>query len=336
MLTGTLPFAASDPIGWVHCHIAKQPVPPVQRAKEIPETVSAIVLRLLAKTAEERYQTAAGLQADLRRCLAEWKAAGRIHPFVLGALDASDRLLTPEKLYGRDRETQILLDAFNQVVASGKPILVLVSGYSGIGKSSIVHELHKAFVLPRGIFISGKFDQYKRHIPYSTFAQAFQSLVRQILGKSDAELGRWREALREALGPNAQLIVNLIPELELVIGKQPPVSEILHLEAENRFHAVFRSFLGVFARKEHPLTLFLDDLQWLDTATLKLLEELMTQSEVHSEGFGLANMRARVRKLKGSLKIQTVPGRGTSIIVNFPFASSKTDRSQQVMADATF
>jgi PAS domain S-box-containing protein len=281
MLTGTLPFSASDPMGWVHCHIARQPVPPAQRAKDIPETVSAIVLRLLAKSAEERYQTAAGLEADLRRCLAEWESVKRIEAFTLGTHDISDRLLMPEKLYGRDRESQILLDSFNQVVLTGKPILVLVSGYSGIGKSSIVNELHKAIVQPRGIFISGKFDQYKRDIPYATLAHTFQALVRQILGKSDAEVSHWRELLQEALGTNAQLIVNLIPEIELVIGKQPPVPEISPMEAESRFHAVFRSFLGAFARKEHPLALFLDDLQWLDTATLKLLQYFMTQPDVH-------------------------------------------------------
>ena len=165
-------------------------------------------------------------------------------------------------------------------MASGTPELVLVSGYSGIGKSSVVNELHKALVPPRGLFASGKFDQYKRDIPYATLAQAFQSLVRQLLGKSEAELGRWRDALREALGANGQLIVNLVPELELVIGKQPPVPDLPPQDAQNRFQMVFRRFLGVFARKEHPLALFLDDLQWLDTATLDLLEHLVTHSEV--------------------------------------------------------
>ena len=236
IFTRTLPFSASDPMGWVHCHIAKQPLPPAQRTKNIPGTVSAIVLKLLAKAAEERYQTAAGLEADLRRCLAQWESLKRIEMFTLGAHDASGRLLIPEKLCGRDRESQILLDAFNQVVATGNPILVLVSGYSGIGKSSVVNELHKAIVVPRGLFISGKFDQYKRNIPYATLAQAFQSLVRQILAKSDAEVSQWREALQGALGSNGQLIVNLIPELELVIGKQAPVSEISHMEEETRFH----------------------------------------------------------------------------------------------------
>jgi PAS domain S-box-containing protein len=281
IFTGILPFSASDPMGWVHCHIAKQPLPPAERAKDISGTVSAIVLKLLAKAAEERYQTAAGLVADLRHCLAQCESLKRIEKFTLGAHDTSDRLLIPEKLYGRDRESKILLDAFNQVVATGRPILVLVSGYSGIGKSAVVNELHKSIVLSRGIFLSGKFDQYKRDIPYGTPAQAFQSLVRQILAKSDTEVSHWREALQEALGSNGQLIVNLIPELEWVIGKQPPVSEIPPMEQESRFHTVFRSFLGVFARKEHPLTLFLDDLQWLDSATLKLLQGFMTQPDVH-------------------------------------------------------
>ena len=144
----------------------------------------------------------------------------------------------------------------------------------------MVNELHKVLVPPRGLFASGKFDQYKRDIPYATLAQAFQSLVRQILGKSEAELGRWRDALREALGANGQLIVNLVPELELIIGKQPPVPDLPPQDAKNRFQMVFRRFLGVFARQEHPLALFLDDLQWLDAATLDLLEHLVTHSEV--------------------------------------------------------
>jgi PAS domain S-box-containing protein len=279
MLTGALPFTAADPMEWVHCHIARQPMPPGERAAGIPEPLSAIVLKLLAKTADDRYQTAVGLATDLQRCLKEWEASGGIEPFELGQHDASDRLLVPERLYGREREIGHLLAAFGRVVASGTPELVLVSGYSGIGKSSLVNELHKALVPSRGLFASGKFDQYRRDIPYATLAQAFQSLVRPLLGQSEAVLGRWRDALTEALGANGQVIVNLIPELELVIGKQPPVPELPPQDARNRFQMVFGRFLGVFARKEHPLALFLDDLQWLDTATLDLLEHLITRSE---------------------------------------------------------
>ena len=200
MLTGTLPFAAADPLEWVHCHIARQPVPPDDRA-EVPEPLSALIMKLLAKNAEERYQTASGLEADLRQCLAQWQSHGRIDAFPLGAHDASDRLLIPEKLYGREGEIDALLAAFDRVVTHGTPELVLVSGYSGIGKSSVVNELHKVLVPPRGLFASGKFDQYKRDIPYATLAQAFQALVRQILVKSEAEVGQWRRALLEAVGP---------------------------------------------------------------------------------------------------------------------------------------
>jgi PAS domain S-box-containing protein len=281
MLTGTLPFAASDSMEWVHCHIARQPVPPEEWRRDLPPPVSAIVLKLLSKTAEDRYQTAAGLLADLKKCLTEWESQRRIGSFTLGAHDIAGRLLTPEKLYGRQLEIKTLLDAFDQVVATGKPNLVLVSGYSGIGKSSVVNELHKAIVLPRGIFISGKFDQHKRDIPYATLSQAFQTLIRrEILSKSEVELDRWRSDIRDAVGLYGQLMVNLIPEVELVIGEQPPVPELPPTEADNRFHRVFRSFLGVFATKEHPLSLFLDDLQWLDAATLKLLEHLMSQPDV--------------------------------------------------------
>jgi PAS domain S-box-containing protein len=280
MLTGALPFKASDPMEWVHCHIARQPIPPAEQAKEIPAPLSAIVMKLLAKTAEERYQTAGGVARDLRRCLKEWEAHCHIEPFQLGTQDASDQLMIPEKLYGREHEIDALLASFDRVLANGIPELVLVSGYSGIGKSSVVHELHKALVPARGLFASGKFDQYKRDIPYATLAQAFQSLVRPLLGQSEAELGWWRDVLHEALGPNGQLIVNLVPDLELVIGKQPPVPDLRPQDAQNRFQVVFRRFLGVFARKEHPLTLFLDDLQWLDRATLDLLEHLVTHPEV--------------------------------------------------------
>ena len=282
MLIGTLPFIAADPMEWVHCHIARQPVPPAKRLRTVPEPVSSIVMKLLAKTAEERYQTAAGVEHDLRRCLAEWEREGSIDDFPLGQQDTPDRLLISEKLYGRQAEIAALLAAFDRAVKGEGPELVVVSGYSGLGKSSVVNELYKVLVPQRGLFAAGKFDQYKRDIPYSTLAQAFQSLVRSLLGKSDTELSGWREALREALGPNGQLMVDLVPALEPLIGPQPPVSELPPQDAQRRFQLVFRRLLGVFARPEHPLALFLDDLQWLDAATLDLLGHLATQRELRN------------------------------------------------------
>jgi len=280
MLTGSLPFIASNPMDWVHCHIARQPAPPDVRLKGIPGMLSAVIMKLLAKTAEERYQTAVGLERDLRRCLDEWETQHRIDEFPLGEQDFPDRLMVPEKLYGRDREVDALLAAFDRVVTHRRPELVLVSGYSGVGKSSVVNELHKVLVPPRGLFAAGKFDQYKRNIPYATLAQAFEMLVRQILVQSEAEVDHWRDALVAALGHNGQLIINLVPEVEFLIGKQPPDPDLPPQDAQRRFQLVFRQFLSVFARPEHPLALFLDDLQWLDAATLDLIEDLLTQPDV--------------------------------------------------------
>ncbi len=280
MLTGSLPFTASDPMEWVHCHIARRPAAPSERLRSVPAAVSAITMKLLSKTAEDRYQTAAGVESDLRRCLSQWELQGRVDDFTPGVHDTPDRLMIPEKLYGRDREVDTLLTAFDRIVAGGRPELVLVSGYSGIGKSAVVNELHKPLVPPRGLFASGKFDQYKRDIPYATLAQAFQSLVRPLLSKNEDDLRKWRDALREALEPNGLLIVDLVPELTHIIGDQPPVPELPPSEAQRRFQLVFRRFIGVFARPEHPLALFLDDLQWLDAATLDLLEDLLTSTDL--------------------------------------------------------
>ena len=280
MLTGVLPFTAGDAMEWVHCHIARQAIPPSHRVPDLPEPLSAMVMKLLAKTAEERYQSTGGLDADLRHCLAEWESNRRIDSFPLGEHDVPDRLLIPEKLYGRQSEIDALLAAFERVVTSGTPELMLVSGYSGIGKTSVVHELHKALVPSRGLFAAGKFDQYKRDIPYATLVEALQTLIRHILGKSEAEVAAWRDALQKAVSPNGQLIVGLIPEVELIIGKQPPAPDLPPQEAQNRFQMLLRRFLGVFAKPEHPLVLFLDDLQWLDAATLELIEQLVTGQEL--------------------------------------------------------
>jgi predicted ATPase len=279
--TGRLPFTASDPIEWVHCQIARQPESPRERTQHIPGPVSAIILKLLSKAAEERYQTAVGLERDLQRCLREWETRGRIDEFPLGEHDKPDRPLIPEKLYGRASELNILLASFDRVVSGGRPELVLVSGYSGVGKSSLVNELHKKLVLPRGLFASGKFDQYKRDIPYATLAQACQSLIRPILAKNKGELSPWCDTFREALGPNGHLMVDLVPELALIIGEQQPVPELPPRDAQARFQLVFRQFINAFTR-EHPLALFLDDLQWLDAATLDLLEDLLTHPDVRN------------------------------------------------------
>ncbi|MFT0174896.1 AAA family ATPase, partial [Paraburkholderia mimosarum] len=280
MFTGSLPFTAADPMEWVHCHIARKPVPPSEKCPGVPVAVSAIIMKLMVKTAEERYQTAGGVERDLRRCLAGWEATGDIDDFALGQEDTPDRLLIPEKLYGRDHEVETLLRSFDRIVKNGVPELVLISGYAGVGKSSVVNELHRVLVPQHGLFAAGKFDQYKRDIPYATLAQAFQSLVRTLLGKREAELSGWRHAFEEALGPNAQLIVDLVPELRLIIGEPPPVPRLEPQHAQRRFQLVFQRFINVFVRAEHPLALFLDDLQWLDAATLDLLEDLLTRSDL--------------------------------------------------------
>ncbi|WP_437994781.1 AAA family ATPase [Sorangium sp. So ce185] len=279
MLTGRLPFEARDPSEWVHCHVARAPPPATALVPDLPEVLSAIVLKLLAKMAEDRYQTARGLKHDLERCLSEWRATGRIEPFPLAEHDASDRFEIPQKLYGREEEVTALLRAFERVVGTGSPELVLVSGYSGIGKSALVHEIYRPVVRERALFLSGKFDQSQRDIPYSTLVQAFREVVLEILAGSEDQMAAWRQRLLDALGINGQLLVEVIPQVELVIGRQPPAPELPWTEAQNRFRVVFRRFIGVFARKEHPLALFLDDLQWTDSASLGLLHDLVTHPE---------------------------------------------------------
>jgi hypothetical protein len=234
----------------VHCHVARQPISPAERVKEVPTIVSAIIMKLLAKTAEERYQTARGLECDLRRCLAEWEARERIGRVSARGPRLFGRLLIPERLYGRAREVEHLLAVFDRVVTTGAPELALLSGYSGIGKSSVVNELHKVLVAPRGLFASAKFDQHKHETPYETLAQAVKSLIRHCWGKSEARLAPWRDSLREALGPNGQLIVDLVPELKLIIGDQQPVRELLPQDAQQRFQLMIRRLIGVFARPE--------------------------------------------------------------------------------------
>jgi predicted ATPase/signal transduction histidine kinase len=280
MLTGVLPFAPDDPMELVHCHIARQPVPPHQRIATTPESVSRVVMKLLAKNVEQRYQSAAGLEVDLRWCIAEWQASGRINSFPLGAHDSSIPPLCPRKLYGRDLELASLIKALGRAMFDGRPHVVHVSGYSGVGKSTLVNQLRQKRELRSALFATGKCDEFKRDIPLGALAHVFQGLVRTVLGCNEVELRHWRMALAEALGPNASLIVSLIPELELVIGPSPPLQDLPPQDAQNRFQMVFRRFLAVFARYDRPLVLFLDDLQWLDVASLDLIHHVVSHDEV--------------------------------------------------------
>ena len=275
MLTGQLPFVTNDPLELIHAHIAKQPVPPHQLNPEIPEAVSNIVLKLLAKTAEERYQSAQGLKVDLEVCLNQLIYFGEITNFQAGKQDKSGRFFIPQKLYGREKEVKNLLSIFESA-CNGNVELVMVSGYSGIGKTSVINEIHKPILQCRGYFIEGKFEPLQRNIPYTAIVKAFSDLVRQLLTETQARVEAWREKLLEALGPNSQVIIELIPEVELIIGKQPAVPTLPPMETQNRFNRVFQQFVQVFTQPEHPLVLFLDDLQWVDAASLKLLELLIT------------------------------------------------------------
>ncbi|MBF0240445.1 MAG: AAA family ATPase [SAR324 cluster bacterium] len=276
MLTGTPPFAGSDPLELVHCHIARElSFPPEPR---IPEMLQNIIARLMEKTAEFRYQSALSLKHDLEVCLTQWKASQHIPTFSLGQTDRFDQFRIPEKLYGREREIETLLASFERI-QTGKSELMLVSGYSGIGKTSLIHEVHKPIVAKRGNYISGKFDQYQRDVPYSVFIQAFQQLLQQILTETETRIQDWKEKILREVGENGQLIVEVLPELELIIGKQNPVIPLPSREARNRFNGCFRNFVSVFATADHPLALFLDDLQWADLSSLKLIELLMTDSD---------------------------------------------------------
>ncbi|MEG5037583.1 MULTISPECIES: AAA family ATPase [unclassified Microcoleus] len=276
LLTGKLPFECDDPMELVHCHIAKQP--PAINSKEIPQVVSDMVMKLMAKNAEKRYQSALGLKYDLERCLQQCQETGKIETFELGTRDICDRFLIPEKLYGREREIQQLLEAFERV-AQGNSEMMLVAGFSGIGKTVVVNEVQKPIVRQHGYFIKGKFDQFNRNIPFSAFVQAFRDLMTQLLSESDLQLQAWKTQILAALGDNGQVIIEVIPELERIIGQQPPAPELSGSAAQNRFNLLFQKFISVFTTKDHPLVMFLDDLQWADSASLKLMQLLIGESQ---------------------------------------------------------
>lgn len=335
MLTGTLPFMANNPLEWVYAHIAREPVPPATAQAEVPGPVSAIVMKLLAKNAEERYQTAAGLESDLSRCLGEWRSAGRVSVFPLAADDVSTDLLIPEKLYGRERESRVLTDALHRVVDTGTSELLLISGYSGVGKSALVHELMKESVAQHTLFVSGKYDQHKRDTPFSTFAQAFSTLVRQILRQGEKEISDWRAAIAGALGRNGRVLVDIIPELEWLIGPQPEVLALGPTEARNRFQSACLRFITACATADHPIVLFLDDLQWIDLASLALVEHMAVQPEVRHLLF-VGAYRDNAVSADHPLIISLDALRRTSTIVtDVVLAPLRVDDVQDLVADAT-
>jgi predicted ATPase/GAF domain-containing protein/ABC-type transporter Mla MlaB component len=279
MLTGTTPFpSATDPLALVHSHVARLPPSPREVTPEVPEVVSRIVERLLAKNAEERYQTAGGLRADLQRCLNALENGAPLPEFPLGRSDKDGRLRIPQRLYGREAEVAALLAAFEEVSA-GAAKLMLISGYSGVGKSALVHEVNKPIAARGGSFISGKFDQFNRSVPYAALAQALHELSHVLLGESAIALATWTERIRQALAPSAKLITDLVPDLALIIGRQPDLPALGPAEAQNRLELALRRFVQAVSRPEHPLVLFLDDLQWIDSASLKLVQSLITDGE---------------------------------------------------------
>lgn len=278
MLTGQLPFTTVDPMELVHCHIAKQPISPHYLQPELPIAIANIVMKLLAKMADDRYQSAYGIQADLKYCLHQLQTKGRIDPFILGEQDRSKKFQIPQTLYGREHEISMLTTAFDRV-SCGFTELMLISGYSGVGKSALVHEIQKAIVSRSGYFVTGKFDQFKRNIPYSSLIQALQELIRQLLTETEEQIQIWKQKILAAVGANGHIIVDVIPEVELIIGRQVAVPQLDATEAQNRFNLVFQQFLSVFAQPEHPLVLFLDDLQWADSASLKLVQLLTTAND---------------------------------------------------------
>ncbi|MEA5621564.1 AAA family ATPase [Nostoc sp. UHCC 0251] len=276
LLTGELPFQSNDVMELVHCHIAKQP-PLLDNREEIPQVLCDIVIKLMAKNAEDRYQSALGLKFDLENCLIQLQETGKIENFQIAQRDVCDRFIIPDKLYGRETEVETLLQAFERV-SLGATEMMLVAGFSGIGKTAVVNEVHKPIVRQRGYFIKGKFDQFQRNIPLSALVQAFRDLIEQLLTESNTQIQQWKSKILKAVGENGQVIIEVIPELEKIIGQQPTPPELSGNAAQIRFNLIFQKFTQVFTSVEHPLVMFLDDLQWADSTSLKLIQLLMTDA----------------------------------------------------------
>jgi predicted ATPase/class 3 adenylate cyclase len=279
MLTGKLPFESNDPLEIVHAHIAKQPLSPREINRDIPVPLANIILKLLAKNAEERYQSAVGLKADLQSCFNQLKTTGKITNFLLGKYDIATKFQVSQKLYGRTEQIAALISAFERVNSTGNAEMVLVSGYSGVGKTSLVQEIYKPITPQRGYFIKGTFEDFQKNVPYSSIISAFQSLIRQLLTENQHQIINWQENILSVLGEQARIIIDVIPELQLIIGEQPNVPELPALEGQNRFNLLFDKFISIFAKKEHPLVIFLDNVHWADSASLKLIEKIIFKKD---------------------------------------------------------
>ena len=277
LLAGQLPFQTADPMELVHCHIARQPAPLSAANSAVPPILSDLVMKLMAKTAEERYQTAFGLRHDLETCLVQLQADNTIPAFALGERDISDRFAIPEKLYGREAEVEALLAAFGRV-GQGICEALFVTGAAGVGKSALIKEIQKPILQRRGYFIQGKFDQFQRNVPFFSLVQAFRDLIQQLLTESAAQIAQWKTSLLAALGDEGQVIIDVIPEVERLLGPQPSVPDLSPVASQNRFNLLFQRFIKVFAQADHPVVIFLDDLQWADSASLKLLQVLLTEA----------------------------------------------------------
>lgn len=274
MATGMLPFQSEDINTLIHSHIAKLAQPPYQINPDLPLVVSDIIMKLISKTAEERYQSTFGLKADLLNCFVQLEHSGKITPFIIGSKDISTQFKIPEKLYGRNRELNLLLEAFGRI-RQGRAELALLSGYSGVGKSSLAQELYKPVLKEGGYFISGKFDQFKRNLPYSSLIQAFQMMIQKILAEDEDKVTIWRDKIQRALGKNGRVVTDLIPMLTNIIGEQNPLQRLEPKEANNRFKHVFQNLIHALAQADHSLVIFLDDCQWADTDSLKFLETIL-------------------------------------------------------------